>query len=181
MAKKLDKILVVDVESTCWQGAPPEGQVSEIIEIGICVFDLKERQRESRESILVKPTKSEISPFCTELTTITPALIEAEGVDLKEACHILRKKYESQQRVWGSWGDYDRRQFERNCKNRGIGYPFGTNHLNIKTLFAIKNHLERELGMDGALELMQWELEGTHHRGVDDAWNIARLMSTLIG
>lgn len=180
MAKKLDKILVVDVESTCWQDKAPEGQVSEIIEIGICVFDLKERQRESKESILVKPAESEISPFCTELTTITPELIAAEGIDLKEACKILRKKYEGQQRVWGSWGDYDRRQFERNCKRRGIGYPFGTNHLNIKTLFALKHQLEREQGMGEALEMKGWELEGTHHRGVDDAWNIARLLALLI-
>ena len=30
MAKKLDKILVVDVESTCWEDKAPEEQVSEI-------------------------------------------------------------------------------------------------------------------------------------------------------
>ena len=39
MAKRLDQILVIDVESTCWAGAQPEGQVSEIIEIGVCPVD----------------------------------------------------------------------------------------------------------------------------------------------
>ena len=35
MARKLDRILVVDVEATCWEGDPPPGQISEIIEIGL--------------------------------------------------------------------------------------------------------------------------------------------------
>jgi inhibitor of KinA sporulation pathway (predicted exonuclease) len=37
MARRLDQILVVDVESTCWEGEPPDGQEPEIIEIGLCV------------------------------------------------------------------------------------------------------------------------------------------------
>ena len=31
MARKLDRILVVDVEATCWEGDPPPGQISEIL------------------------------------------------------------------------------------------------------------------------------------------------------
>ena len=41
MARSLDVILVVDVESACWEAEPPEGQVSEIIEIGLCTVDVK--------------------------------------------------------------------------------------------------------------------------------------------
>ena len=40
MARKLDRILVVDVEATCWEGDPPPGQISEILEIGLCVLDV---------------------------------------------------------------------------------------------------------------------------------------------
>lgn len=40
MAKLLDKIIVIDVESTCWEGPPPEGQVSEIIGIGVATVDV---------------------------------------------------------------------------------------------------------------------------------------------
>lgn len=40
MARKLDRILVVDIEATCWEGNPPPGQTSEIIEIGLCVLDV---------------------------------------------------------------------------------------------------------------------------------------------
>jgi inhibitor of KinA sporulation pathway (predicted exonuclease) len=45
IAKRLDQILVVDVESTCWAGAPPTGQISEIIEIGVCPVDVAALQR----------------------------------------------------------------------------------------------------------------------------------------
>jgi hypothetical protein len=31
MAKQPDVVLVVDVEATCWEGAPPEEEESEII------------------------------------------------------------------------------------------------------------------------------------------------------
>jgi len=35
MAKKLDKIYIVDIEATCWEKKSPDGQISEIIQVGI--------------------------------------------------------------------------------------------------------------------------------------------------
>ena len=40
MPKILDKIIVIDLEATCWEGDPPPGQESEIIEIGLCILDV---------------------------------------------------------------------------------------------------------------------------------------------
>jgi len=34
--------------------------------------------------------------------------------------------------------------------------------------------------MAQALEMLGLPLEGTHHRGGDDAWNIARLLAELL-
>lgn len=180
MAKLLDQVLVVDVESTCWEGKPPAGQTSDIIEVGLCVLDLGNLERVEKRGILVKPARSRVSPFCTELTTITAAdLDEAEG--LADACRVLRTEHQSNRRLWASYGDYDRRQFERCCREQGIGYPFGPTHLNVKTLFALSRGLRHEVGMARALEMLGLPLEGTHHRGVDDAWNIARILAGLLG
>ena len=33
-----NKIIIIDLEATCWEGIPPKGEVSEIIEIGICLL-----------------------------------------------------------------------------------------------------------------------------------------------
>src|SRR5579885_3105474 len=166
MARKLDQIVVIDIESTCWEGAPPEGQESEIIEIGICPLEVTSGRRLERRSILVRPTRSTVSAFCTGLTAITQEQVEA-GIPFAEACGILVREYRCRERLWASWGDYDRRQFERQCAAQGVPYPFGASHLNAKTLFAIVHALPHELGMDGAMDRVGLPLEGTHHRAGD--------------
>jgi inhibitor of KinA sporulation pathway (predicted exonuclease) len=175
----LDRVLVVDVEATCWDGPAPEGMVSEIIEIGVCELEVASGERLARRGIMVRPEHSAVSPFCTELTTITPRQAAA-GVSFAEACAVLRSEYRSRQRVWGSWGNYDRSQFSRQCERTGTPSPFGSRHLNIKTLYSLTHALDRELGMAEALAHAGRELEGTHHRGVDDAWNIAGLLAGLL-
>ncbi|WP_407562033.1 exonuclease domain-containing protein [Streptomyces sp. 184] len=68
----LDRVLVVDVEATCWEGPPPAGMSPEIIEIGLCELDVPTGERISRRSVLVRPERSEVGDFCTRLTTLTP-------------------------------------------------------------------------------------------------------------
>jgi inhibitor of KinA sporulation pathway (predicted exonuclease) len=179
MARRLDQVVVVDVESTCWEGAPPPGQVNEIIEVGVCAFDVASAKPLGRVSILVRPERSTVSEFCTALTTLTQEQVEA-GVPFAAACATLERDYLTKERAWASWGDYDRRQFERQCEATGVPFPFGPTHLNVKALFALANGLEHEVGMDAALRRLGLPLEGTHHRGADDAWNIARLLATLL-
>jgi inhibitor of KinA sporulation pathway (predicted exonuclease) len=50
----------------------------------------------------------------------------------------------------------------------------------VKTLFALAYALPHEVGMVRALDIAGIPLDGTHHRGDDDAWNIAALMSHLM-
>jgi inhibitor of KinA sporulation pathway (predicted exonuclease) len=179
MAKKLDVILIVDVEATCWQGAVPEGQQSEIIEIGVCALDVLTGACVEKESLLVKPVRSSISPFCTELTTLTQEQVDT-GVSFQEACDVLRDKYSSMQRVWASYGEYDRNAFQKQCAATDVPYPFNSRHLNVKTLFSLIAPLPYEVGMAQALRILNLPLEGTHHRGADDAWNIAKILSRLL-
>ncbi|MAS35209.1 MAG: DNA polymerase III [Anaerolineaceae bacterium] len=180
MARKLDQILVVDVEATCWPGAPPDDQESEIIEIGLCVLEVASGERLDRRSILVKPERSKISEFCTQLTSLTPKQVKKHGVSFERACAILETEYLSKKRVWASYGDYDRTLFERQCKARDVHYPFSSGHINVKNLFGIMHALPYEVGMARAMQMCGFDLEGHHHRGVDDAWNIAMLLSKLI-
>jgi inhibitor of KinA sporulation pathway (predicted exonuclease) len=171
---KLDRVLVVDVEATCWDGDPPPGETSEIIEVGVCELDVASGERLTKRSILVRPERSSVSAFCTSLTTLTPEQV-AGGVSYAEACRLLRKDFRSRDRVWASFGDYDRKQFERQGD-----YPFGPRHLNVKSLFALTRALPREVGLAQALDLAGLPLEGTHHRGDDDAWNIAALLGGIL-
>ncbi|MBC6463636.1 3'-5' exonuclease [Actinomadura sp. HBU206391] len=166
---------VVDLEATCWPGQPPPGQASEIIEIGLCVVDLESRERVSRHRILVRPARSRVSGFCSELTGLTQREVDG-GVGFREACEILERDHYSRYRAWASWGDYDRRQFERQCRPGAVRYPFGSRHTNAKKTYSEVYGLSRRLGMEGALDHAGLPLEGRHHSGVDDAWNIAALV-----
>jgi inhibitor of KinA sporulation pathway (predicted exonuclease) len=179
MVKRLDRILVIDLEATCWEGEPPPGQQQEIIEIGLCVLDVASTRRMENRSLLVRPVQSTVSAYCTALTTLTQEEVD-QGVPLGEACRILEEQYRSKQRLWASYGDYDRHQFERNCQALQIPYPFGPGHLNVKTLFALAHGLAREVRLDKAMSFLGFPMEGTHHRGADDAWNIARILGDLL-
>jgi inhibitor of KinA sporulation pathway (predicted exonuclease) len=46
---------------------------------------------------------------------------------------------------------------------------------------ALKERLSSEMGMDRALKYYGLELEGKHHRGSDDAWNISKILLKVLG
>ena len=177
MSNKMDrKVLVIDVESTCWEtpAYQPKGEISEIIEIGIAVVNIDTLKIEDNDSIIVKPQESKVSEFCTKLTTLTQELVD-NGIFFQDAMKILIDKYNSKNRTFVSWGDYDRKMFERNCNDYGAKYPFGPRHMNLKNSFALLNGLNKEVGLPAALEHIGLKLDGTHHRGNDDAKNIANI------
>jgi len=173
----MSQVLVVDVESTCWEPAytQPKNEISEIIEIGVSVVDINRLTILSSESILIKPQRSKQSDFCIRLTSITPEMLK-DGITYQMACHHLETQYQSYNKTMVSWGDYDRTMFNRCCSEYGCKYPFGKRHMNLKNTFTILHGLSREPGMDAALKMLDIPLEGTHHRGGDDAKNIAKIL-----
>jgi inhibitor of KinA sporulation pathway (predicted exonuclease) len=172
-------INVIDVESTCWADSPPLGQVSEIIDIGVCVIDVGACMIVDGDALRVKPTLSAISSFCTELTGISVAEASS-GMTFAEACGTLESRHDSRRRAWLSWGDYDRKQFERDCLRKHVRYPFGEAHTNAKAVHSRKANGGRQMGMARALDAYGMTLEGRHHSGHDDAKNIGRLVLRLI-
>ena len=64
---------------------------------------------------------------------------------------------------------------KRQCKAFELEPPFSSTHFNIKTIFkSVYPGLPGFYGMDAAYKtIMDQPLEGIHHRGGDDAKNIA--------
>jgi len=175
--------LVIDLEATCWEKdeggyfTDKQKHESEIIEIGITSICMEDKVITESESIIVRPTKSEISEYCTNLTTLTPEFVEEEGISFGEAIDILRIKYKAGRNMWASWGDWDKHAFQDQCRNEGVPYPFNNNHLNIKAKFCWR--FGRSCGLAKALAHMDIPFDGTAHRGIDDSFNTAKLLLEL--
>ncbi|MBC7646190.1 MAG: exonuclease domain-containing protein [Pseudopedobacter sp.] len=170
---------VVDLEATCWRGHPPPGQTGEILEIGICTVDTFERTRSNPKAFLVRPTRSSVSPFCTELTSITPQMVQ-DSPTFAEVCEQVRREYHTDSRPWFSWGEYDRTMLEGQSAILDLKNPFSANHTNLKLIFSAWKETRRRYGLSAAVQSLGLTLEGTHHRGVDDAWNTAAILLAVL-
>jgi inhibitor of KinA sporulation pathway (predicted exonuclease) len=175
----LSRILVIDLEATCWQGTPPPGEESEIIEIGNAILHVGDLHVEPGPEILVRPIRSSVSAFCTELTSLTQVTVEEKGVSLPVAIEALETAHgKLRATVWASYGGYDRKMLLSECGRHGIELPLSDTHVNVKRLVALMAGWTRETGMLKAMKRLGLEATpgSTHHRGGDDAVEIARML-----
>ncbi len=179
MYKILDQVIAIDLSMTCWPGDPPPGQVSEIIEIGVCPLEVRSGRILDKRSIIVKPRRSSVSPLCTSLTGITPEDAE-RGLEFGAACAALEQDYLCRHRPWTSYGNQIRRVIKKQCRRDAAAYPFGASHINIKTMAAVFRALGQEVGLVEILRTLNLPLEGDRHRAADRARNAAILLSKLI-
>jgi inhibitor of KinA sporulation pathway (predicted exonuclease) len=175
---KLSKIVnVIDVETTCWEppSTKPPLAISEIIEIGISVVDTQDFVVLENHSVFVRPQRSDISPFCSNLTGLTKYDLMS-GVYFQNVLPDFKSTFHTDKRVFVSWGDYDRQMIESNCKEYGCEYPFGPRHVNFRNIFTILHGLSNEPDIKEALSIVGLTFEGNYHRGIDDSKNIANLL-----
>ena len=89
-----------------------------------------------------------------------------------EACDTLVREYGG-----ASWGDHDRHQCVRRCAAERPAHPFGRpaerTHTDAEAVFTEDRGPRRRPGTAQAPAIAGLPLEGRHHRGVDDARNIA--------
>ncbi len=177
--------LVIDLEATCDdQGAVPRDQM-EIIEIGAVWVDGPTLQPVAEFQTFIKPVRHpRLTPFCTRLTSITQADVEhAPGfrMALSRLEQFITEHRGTRPPIFGSWGNYDRGQFRQDARLHGVKPSFLGEHLNIKQAFSDALGTRKRFGMGRALMRVGLPLEGTHHRGIDDARNIAKLLPYALG
>lgn len=192
MGANLSRVFVVDVEATCWETPEEQGdQPNEVIEIGICALELKTGRIIDPSGYVVKPRRTKVSEFCTKLTGWTQAAVD-EGSDIVDVLPAIVADYGiTKNHVWFSCGEYDRIKLGSSDEAGSLRSLYGVQradnpfafmraHMNIKTLFAMKHHLPREMGMARMLSHIGEKLEGRHHNGCDDAMNIAKLVRHVL-
>jgi len=174
------KYIIVDLEATCWNGkreAP-----NEIIEIGaVCVDDKAEIISEF--NIMVQPMLApKLSAFCTELTSITQEMVENAPLYPEALQSFLEwiNAFEDEYFLC-SWGYYDKKQFLQDCKLHHLDTEWLNNHISVKHQYHKIKPTRRPIGMKAALKIEGIELDGTHHRGIDDARNITKIFLAHFG
>jgi len=175
------KFIIVDLEATC--DKDNKDFINEIIEIGaVKIIGGEKPKVVDTFCSFVKPIINLIiTDFCKNLTSISQ-----EDVDKAEKFPVVLKQFKE----WGeidkdylicSWGFYDKKQFIQDCKLHNLNSKWvENNHISLK-----HQHGEilgrTPMGMPKALKIAGFPLEGTHHRGIDDAKNIAKIFLKYYG
>ncbi|TAF63859.1 MAG: 3'-5' exonuclease [Cytophagales bacterium] len=170
------KYIILDLEATCWEGKSLTKRPNEIIEIGaICVDEQKQILGEF--VTFVKPLKNPIlSDFCTQLTSINQTMVDTAPYFPEALAHFQQWIQSFDIEYWlCSWGFYDRTQFKQDCLLHQLPTEWLQNHISLKHQYTTIAQLHRHIGMKGALQNENIPLEGTHHRGIDDARNINKI------
>ena len=171
--------IVFDLEATCWEKGSNIDRM-EIIEIGAARLVSTDYEISDIFSTFVRPTQEPtLSDFCTGLTTIQQSDVDSAST-FPEALELFLDWIWEDDTTVCSWGAYDIRQILADCKKHKIELPviFNT-HINLKSLFS-KLRDCRPCGMRKALNILGISLEGTHHRGIDDAINISRIAQKIL-
>jgi len=168
------RYVIVDLEATCWEGGANIERM-EIIEIGAVMLGSNTGPILEEFNTFVKPVDHPVlSDYCMQLTSISQTDVD-EADDFKTVFPRFIDWIGAQPFTLCSWGAYDLKQFKADCERHKIPLPDSfLRHINLKQEFADLRRI-KPCGMAKALNILGIKLEGIHHRGIDDARNIAKI------
>lgn len=177
----MPNILVVDLEATCDDNASSFDM--ETIEVGAVWVASDGAVLDSFQAFARPVVNPRLTPFCSKLTGIHQADVDRAQAfpAVAEALRAFVARHRQPDATWASWGEWDRRQLELDSVRHGITQPIDLPHVNVKRVFTRVRRIGKEVGMAKACELVGLRLEGTHHRALDDALNVAKLLPWVFG
>lgn len=184
----LTRFILLDLEATCWEDKDYQLENSELLEIGLVEVDVLEKKIIKKKGYLIKPEKTNISSYCTQLTGITQEMINQDGMNLARALKLIKREFpHSPTTVWGAWGD-DKTFLDQACQkfsesNPGmkVTNPFLGPYVDFQWFYAFIRGKDKIVSLKTALdeEGLQF-VEGTQHRAMPDAYNTARVILSAL-
>lgn len=176
------RYLIVDLEATCWQNEKDNSKM-ETIEIGALMLPESLELPAPEYQRFIRPFAHPIlTEFCTQLTSITQETVDSADyfqTVFPDFVAWIEEQTRDEPFTFCSWGDYDYGQLKRDCARWGLDFPASFDQrINLKR--AYKQVFKVRVGMADALGMLDMTLEGTHHRGIDDARNIARIAQVVL-
>lgn len=181
-------IVVFDIEWTTWDGAAARGwsgpgEHREIVQIGAVKLDPDRglRQTAGFETLVRPVINPELSDYFVDLTNITQARVDAEGIDFPAALAAFAGFVGDDAAAVVSFGN-DAEVLEANCRLNAIAFPFATD------LFRdVRPAIRKALGMEGRHvissnlpRLLGFPAPGTAHQAIDDARCVAEALRLLV-
>lgn len=168
------KFIIYDLEATCWENR--RSRKVETIEIG--AVKLSEfGEVESTFCKFIKPILNPfLSPFCMNLTSISQIQINQAATfpvvieQFQDWIEIYDEEY-----LLCSWGNFDQTQLIKDCELHDIEDDWLDDFINLKAQYSDMKNLSKPYGLKKAVKREGFEFEGTHHRGIDDAYNLAKI------
>ena len=174
--------LLIDLEATCCDDGSIDRRAMEIIEIGAVMVERDSLITVDEFQAFIRPVRHpQLTAFCTQLTSIRQEDVDLAS-DYPTVLAVFREWiYRHHVTAWGSWGNYDYRQFDVDCGYHHQPWPFGFEHTNFKKVFTDRHRLKKRVGLRTAVTMAGLSFIGINHRGIDDARNIVQLMPLLVG
>lgn len=177
-------LLVLDFEATCENG--DRRWKHEVIEFPALLLEREGMRKVDEFRSFVRPTEIPLlTAFCTQLTSITQAQVDAaptlETVLAEFERWLEGHGLQAEQVLPVTCGAWDLVQCLPNeCKRKGLPVPRALQRFcNVKVAFSEATG-KRATGMAGMLTELGLPLIGRHHLGIDDARNIATIAAALL-
>ena len=178
MTFNCDRIIVFDLEATCWEGREHGYKYREVIALGACILDLRTLEITGKFNTICKPIKSEISEYCTRITGITKEQAE-KGEDFEEMCKMVLNQFNSKSIPYAAWG-IDNEKMYSECRQKDCKYPFSNEYLNISLLYSLVMGKPYNNGLERSLAELGLKFIGEKHNPYWDAYNAAIILKHIV-
>ena len=173
-----DKIIVFDLEATCWEGRENAYKSREIISLGACILNIKSLEIVDKFHMICKPEKTEVSEYCTRITGITKEQAE-NGVDFEFMCKSVMEQFNTKSYPCAAWGQ-DSEKLYYDCRNKECKYPFSNECVNISLIYSVMTGKPYNNGLQRSLAELGMKFEGDKHDPYWDSYNAARVLKHLM-
>lgn len=177
------KVLCIDTEMSCWEDSQfQKRQVMEVFEFGMALVDLDRMEIVKTGRYYVKNERHEVSRFCTELTGITQRVLSRQGLPAENVVRLLKEKWGSKNKDIPivAWGD-ERLWVERDCKEKGVDYPFHNNLINLASYYRFNEPtVERNTKLTDVCRQLNATIAQPLHSAKEDAETLANLLLKMV-
>jgi len=185
-----NELVVLDLEATSNQESADEKPAIQtndfIIEIGAAFLDRDLKLIDTFQR-LVRPEEP-ITPFITEITSITPQMCEGQPLWKEIAADFetwIMRHCDNIKRVrLSAWGNYfDMTLLRRSYARYGRPFPFSGTCFDVKSFAmlwkALSGRRTDKLGVDTVASAMGVQPDGRYHRALTDAVTEAKILQRV--